>query len=235
LPDTPPCISRKIEELMRNSLDGTATGEQGHNSAAEPNGTREVVIPHDPKAGPVSAVRNVLLQSSLGNLKASGYYDRYVQLIAPELLAQLLSSLGPGWIPVELASAHYEACENLMLSARELAKVGSQVGDRLQETALVSSAKKARDADFDLWEALSSLHRMWGRLYQGGSVQVVKLGAREKLLELRGFSLTRFHYFRQATLTAIGASYSALGPRMTSVRIQSYSPKTHEMVVRSSW
>jgi hypothetical protein len=220
---------------MGNMLDANSPGEPGLESTPETIGTREVVIPHDPKAGPVSAVRNVLIQSSLGNLKASGYYDRYVQLIAPEVLAQLLSSLGPGWIPLELASAHYEACEHLMLSAKELAKMGSQVGDRLQETALVSSAKKARDADFDLWEAMSALHRMWARLYQGGSVQVVKVGAREKLLEIRGFSLNRFHYYRQTALAAIGASYSALGPRMTSVRIQSYSPKTHELVVRSSW
>lgn len=198
-------------------------------------GAPEVVIPHDPKAGPITAVRNALIQSSLANLKACGYYDRYERLIAPDVLTELLACLGPGWIPVALASAHYEACENMVLGAKELARLGSQVGERVQEAALVSSAKKSRDADFDLWDAASPLHRVWARLYQGGSVQVVKLGPREKLVELRGFTLARFNYYRQAMVTAIRASYTALGERTPTARLQSYNPKTHEMVVRSSW
>lgn len=220
---------------MRNSFDAASSAEPLFESGIEPIGSREIVIPHDPRAQPLSAVRNVVLQSSLASLKAAGYYDRYVELIAPEVLSKLLSSLGPGWIPVELASAHYEACEGLMLNAQQLAGMGAKVGERLQETALISSAKKSRDEEFDLWSAMAGLHRMWPRLYQGGSVQVVRLGPRAKLLEIHGFTLNRFHYYRQAMLTVIATAYSALGPRMSSVRIVSFSAKTCELVVRSSW
>jgi hypothetical protein len=196
-------------------------------------GPREIIMPHDPNAGPVTAVRNVVIQSSLKNLQVNGHYERYVSLIAPATLAEL-ERLGPGWVPLALASAHYEACENLMLSPQELAALGSKVGENLQETALVSSAKKVRDADFDVWSAVPALHRMWARLNQGGSVQIVRTGPREKLLEMRGFSLNRFHYYRQAQVWVVAAAESALGPRM-AVKILSYSKKTHELVLRTNW
>jgi hypothetical protein len=198
-------------------------------------GGREIIIPHDPSAGPVTAVRNVVVQSSLTHLKANGYYDRYVTLIAPHVLEQLSSSVGPSWIPIALVLAHYEACENLMLSADELNKAASQTGDRLQETALVSPAKRARPADFDLWTGIAALHRMWGRLYQGGSVQFVKLGPKEQMVEVRGFPQNQFSYYRKGQLTVIATSYAALGAQITSIKLASYSPKSGEVAIRISW
>jgi hypothetical protein len=217
---------------MRRSLDTDSV----EGPELEPQtATREILIPHVATVLPLTAVRNVFLQSSLAGLKARGYFERYAQLIAPAVLSELQASLAPGWIPVELATAHYQACEGLMLSAEQLVEIGSQVGDRLQESVLVSSAKRVREPGFDMWDAMLALHRMWARLYQGGSVQVVKLGPREKLIETRGFSLFRFHYYRQTSLAAIAAAYRALGADVTSVKIASYSAKTHDMVVRTSW
>jgi hypothetical protein len=220
---------------MRRSLDSDSCSEPDSEAAAAATGTREILIPHAATVLPLTAVRNVFIQSSLAGLRAKGYYDRYVQLIDPAVLSQLLSSLAPGWIPLKLVDAHYEACEGLMLSPQNLTEIGGQVGHRLQESVLVSSAKRVRDADFDMWDVMLSLHRMWARLYQGGSVQVVKLGPREKLIETRGLSLFRFHYYRQTSLCAIAAAYRSLGAEATSVKIVSYSAKTHEMVVRTSW
>lgn len=196
--------------------------------------SREIVVPHTPGAGPVTAVRNVLIQSSLATLRANGYYHRYEQLIAPTVLEQLLASVGPGWLPIALADAHYAACDSLMLTQDELAKLGTGVGARVQETTLVSSAKRSRPADFDLWSLGDALHRMWARHYQGGSVQVMRAGPCEKLLEMRGFSLTRHRYFRYGMLMVIAVCHKAVAP-ITAAKIESYSPKTNDLVVRVSW
>jgi hypothetical protein len=83
------------------------------------SGEREIIFPHDPTRGPVTAVRNVLLQTSLDELKAKGHYDRYVQLIAPEMLEQIQTFLAPGWVPIEIAHAHYAACERLGLTSEQ--------------------------------------------------------------------------------------------------------------------
>jgi hypothetical protein len=197
--------------------------------------TREIVIPHQPGSGPLTAVRNVLIQASLGQLKTQGHYDRYVRLIEPRQLEDLLSRLGPGWIPVELALSHYEACEKLELTAEDFEAMGAAVGDRVQETLLVSPAKKAQKADFDLWQAIPALQRVWPRVFQGGSAQIVRLGPKDMAVEERGFVLNRFHYYRQAHVAALRSTYSAVGTRITLVKVASYDPAKDEMIVRVAW
>jgi hypothetical protein len=210
--------------LSTNARDGRRTAE-----------TREIVIPHDPAAGPLTAVRNVLVQASLSQLKIHGHYERYTRLIEPHLLEQLLSSLAPGWIPVELVLAHYEACENLGLGREDFEAMGEGVGDRVQDTMLISPAKKAREADFDLWQGVHALQRVWPRVFKGGSVQVVKVGPRAMLVEELGFVLNRYQYYRQAHLAALRTTYGALGTRVTLVRVVSYHAGTDEMVVHVAW
>ncbi|HEY2733204.1 MAG TPA: hypothetical protein VGI70_04430 [Polyangiales bacterium] len=195
----------------------------------------EIVLAHDPNAVPATAVRNVLIQSSLTELKATGYYDRYAALIAPEVLTELAANLGPGWIPIELALAHYEACDKMNLSAEDFALLGARVGDRVQGAVLVTSAKKKRDEDFDLWNVEAQLHRMWARLFQGGSLQVVKLGPKMKLLQARGIRLNRYHYYRQGHLAALRATHSAIGVELTTLQIASYDEANDELTVRLGW
>jgi hypothetical protein len=203
----------------------------------EPNPlqVREIVIPHDPDAGPVTAVKNLLLQFSLAQLKAHGLYDTYAKLIAPEVLTQLLAQLGPGWVPVEFAMAHYEACDRLNLDAQQIDGLGKTVGDRIQNTALISAAKRTRDADFDVWDEVGSLHRMWSRLYQGGSVQISKLGPKDQLIERRGYPMNRFRYYRQAQLGVFTAAYAAFGIELTRREIRDIKASEHEVMFWLSW
>jgi hypothetical protein len=222
---------------MRDSLPSGRAGDPepvaDRNKAAPES--REVIIPHDAAAGPVTTVRNVVVQFSIAQLKEHGLYERYAQAISPRVLEELLSHLAPGWIPVELVLAHYDACEKLGLSTEELTKLGARTGDRLQETSLVSVAKKVRSPDFDLWSAVGALYRMWARLYQGGSVQIVRLAPKIKVLEQRGFPMNRYAYFRQAQLGAVSSSYTALGARVSSLQLTSYDADKGEAVMRLTW
>lgn len=197
--------------------------------------TGEILVAHDPNAGDVTEVRNLVLQSSLAELKAHGYYERYVQHIEPSTLEDLLSRVAPGWVPVDLAMAHYKACDDMNLSTEELSAMGRSVGERIQETTLVSAAKTSRDENFDPWQVEAQLHRMWQRLYRGGSIQVTKLGSKEKLIEQRGYPMNRFHYYRQALVWALGATHTAVGLRVSRIRVEKYEPDTHEVGVRLSW
>jgi hypothetical protein len=196
---------------------------------------REIIFPHDPAAGPVTAVRNVVLQFSIAELKEHGYYDRYAELIDPKALDELLSSLGPGWIPVELGMAHYEACERLQLSVEDRSRLGARTGDRLQETTLVTARKKARLPEVDLWNEIGPLHRMWSRLYQGGSVQIVKLGPKDQLFEQRGFPMNRFLYYREGQLSAIASAFAAIGVRLSTIKVESHHAGRGEISARLSW
>jgi hypothetical protein len=203
-------------------------------SAAD-GGERENIYPHDRTRGPVTAVRNVLLQTSLNELQENGHYERYVQLIAPEKLEQLQTFLAPGWVPIEIADAHYAACNGLDLSSAQSGRLGARIGNRLQQTLFVSNAKGARDPDFDLWKVTPGLYRMWARLYQGGSVQLTRLGEHETLIGQLGFTLNRYEYYRQAQMRAIAAAYASVGTRITRFDIERYDPETHEIEFHMAW
>jgi hypothetical protein len=196
---------------------------------------REIMIPHVRDIQPCTAVRNVVIQSSIAQLQEAGYYERYLTIIDPQRLKELLSSFAPGWTPIDLALAHYEACDRLELTSDEQAALGQRIGARLQETALVSAAKRSRGSDFDLWTATGNLHRMWARLYQGGSAQVVKLGPKDKLVELRAFALSRCRYYRNAQLAGIGAAYEALGVKIASSKVVNYNLARDELTFHFTW
>lgn len=228
------------QEISRRSRYDHGNGREMPTDAdkkgAQSAETREILVPYDPAAGPVTAVRNVIIQESLNQLRTNQHFERYAKLIAADVLEQLIDlSLAPGWIPIELALAHYEACDNLMLTSEQFAVMGYAVGERVHGTMLVSSAKKARDPGYDPWSAEGALQRMWPRLFQGGSVQVVKLGPKAKLMEERGFRLNRYHYYRQAHLAAVMSTHSSLGIHDVQTKVESYSPARDELVVRVSW
>jgi hypothetical protein len=196
--------------------------------------SREIVVPHLANAGPVTAVKNVLIQFSLAQLKSEGHYERYAQLVEPAVLEELLQLLGPGWIPIELAHKHYEACERMRLEAAELAGVGVGVGQRLQQTVLVAGTRGS-PAELDMWKEVGSVLRMWPRVFRGGSVQLTKLGATESLVEQRGLALNRYAYVRQAQINVITAACAGLGLDSLKLEVAKYSATRDELTFHCSW
>jgi hypothetical protein len=196
---------------------------------------REIIIAHLPDIRPCTAIRNVVIQSSLAQLQEEGHYERYLKHIDPEKLEELKATFAPGWTPIALAHAHYQACEDIGLTQDEIAKLGQRIGWRLHETTLVHSAKRNPAPEFDLWEASGALYRVWARTYEGGSCQVVRLGPKDKLVELKGFSLTRYRYYRIAQLHGIGSAYQRFGVKVETLKLVSYNPTGDELTFRFSW
>lgn len=194
----------------------------------------EEIYAHVPDAAPVSAVKGALLHTSIAQLKANEHYLRYLSLVDPTVPERIMTTLAISWIPIGLATAHYQACDNLMLSAEAINSLGVRVGDRMQQTSLAASARSTQKNE-EVWEHVGALHRMWARHYQGGSVRVVKLGPHDMQLEQRGFVINQFRYYRLAQLAAIGISFEAIGARMSTLRIVSYSAPRDELVMQLGW
>lgn len=195
----------------------------------------EIRIPHAPHSRPVTAVKNVLLQASLARLKETGLYPRYAANVSPSVPEQIESNLAMSWMPIELAVAHYGACESMVLDTEQVTEVGTGVGERVKETQLVTSSKKTREEDTSNWDNMGSLYRIWARSFQGGSVQIVKLGPKDMLLEQRGFVLTQYRYYRQAQLAVLRSSFEAFGMQITSLKTASYSAARDEVGIRLTW
>lgn len=192
------------------------------------------MIAHEQDFEPLTAVRNTVVQASLGELRFAGYYERYAANVDPDVLAELLSNLAPSWVPIDLVDAHYRACDAMSLNAGELQRLGEAVGVRVRQTSIVVGSKPS-DEPVDVWSIVAQLHRAWKRVYLGGSVQIVKLGPKDELIELRGHSLYRYPYFRFGSLAAITAAHEAAGARIQSNRIVRYDALTHEIVLHLTW
>src|SRR5215471_15738818 len=101
-----------------------------------PTRKREIVVPHDAEIRPVTAMRSGLIQSSFTQLREHGYFERYAAHIDAGTLQELMSTLGPSWVPIELVDAHYRACDAMRLDKEEMDRMGQATGKRVRETSL---------------------------------------------------------------------------------------------------
>ena len=166
----------------------------------------EVVVPFAEGAmRPVSAVRGTLIATSILSLRAHGYYERYVQNLEAAHRDRVLTALATEWLGVDVAMAHYEACEALGLAAHVQRAIGEEVGDRTQKTFFGFLVRSARTAGITPWTAFTYVHRARERSYQGGDVSVLKVGPKEALVTCAGLPFVRVPYFRHGFIGAQAA------------------------------
>jgi hypothetical protein len=195
----------------------------------------EVIIPHAPVVLVATNVRSTLLQSSLATIKAIGRFERYVSLLDPLHRETILESLAPGWLPIQVACAHYHACDQLALSAEETMRVGELVGDRIQGTFLTTLTKVARGAGVTPWLLLKRFDRLWSRLFEGGSVQLTKTGPKDMALEIRSAILPRYEYFRVGFCGVVRAGFKFVGVRASYVKIEQWASGSDRLILRAAW
>jgi hypothetical protein len=147
---------------------------------------------------PASSVRTTLISSSLRSLRAHGHFDRYARALPREHHEAVLRSLGPSWLPIEHAVAHYTACDALGLGQDELNAIGSEVGERIQGTFMGTLAKTMTTLGVTPWLPFGQFQRLWDRVFQGGGVAVYRLGPSAARVEIRSVCLARIEYFRRA-------------------------------------
>ena len=159
----------------------------------------QVVVPFtSARSQPATEARSTLLTTSVQAMRAHGHFARYEQALDKELKETILTAVAGMWLPLEVAMAHYAACDSLKLSSQEELAIGREVGERVQGTLLGLLVRTAKTAGLTPWAGLSHATKLWERLFQGGSVQVIKLGPKEARLEMVNNRLFSIAYFRNA-------------------------------------
>ncbi|HEY2515428.1 MAG TPA: hypothetical protein VGI39_31385 [Polyangiaceae bacterium] len=162
---------------------------------------REVLVPLSVPRGtvpPVTLVRSTLLVSSLRSIRARGHFDRYLALLPSEHHDTIRSAIAGVWLSMELAVAHYQACDGLGLPAEEQVEIGREVGTAIQGTFLGTIVKMAKGAGVSPWALFAQYQKLWDRLLTGGGIEVTKVGPKEIVLECVNLSLVAIPYFRTA-------------------------------------
>jgi hypothetical protein len=162
----------------------------------------EILVPlraADHLLGIATHVRTTLIVSSLQSLRRRERFDDYLALLPAERHAAVQSMIAGQWAPMELALAHYQACQALGLQAAELNLVGREVGDRIQGTFLATVVRMAGSVGATPWTALSQAGRLYERIFRGGGgLGVVKVGPKEARARLVGVPLAGITYFNVA-------------------------------------
>jgi hypothetical protein len=196
---------------------------------------REVIIPHLSPLTSATHVRSTLLQSSLNFLRERGHFERYLKLVDAEHRETIIASLAPIWLPIEVGIAHYRACDALQLPPDELVAIGESVGDRIQGTFMKTLVQSARLAGVTPWVLFKRFDRMWGRLFQGGSIEVLKIGPKDLTVEIRGARISQFGYFRTGFTGVVRAGFKIVGVRAAYVNEAPWESKLDRFVMRAAW
>ena len=196
---------------------------------------REIIIPHSEPLTSASHVRSTLIQSSLATLKTLDLYERYLDVLPLQHHETILGAIAPSWLPIELALVHYDACDGLELGHEQLLPIGERVGDRMQGSFMETLTRAARGAGVTPWLLLKRFDVLWGRLLQGGSIELTKVGPKDLTIEIRGAALPRYAYFRHAFCGVVRAGFKYVGVRAAYVRIANWDPARDRFVMRAAW
>jgi hypothetical protein len=162
-------------------------------------GAEEVVVPFRVGPGKVSVAthfKSTWLTASIDGLKARGHYARYAELLAARHRETILHAIAGVWLPMEVAQAHYAACDALLLTQAEQVAMGREVLSRLRKTIFSLAFRAARDIGVTPWTLLKLLPAQFDREVRGGACGVFRVGPKDARIELIGFPLSSSPYTR---------------------------------------
>jgi hypothetical protein len=161
----------------------------------------------------VSQVRSTLLSASLTAIRRMGWEQRYFAQLPASLHGEMRNLTAGFWVPVDIAQAHYTACDAMMLTDVEAMALGEDVSMKTQQAFIATLGKAAAGVGVTPWVLFQSVHRIWGRMVQGADTGVYKVGPKEALVCLVACSLADLRYFR----VGLVGYYRAIARVVTSV------------------
>ena len=186
------------------------------------------------EASPLTHVRSTILVSGIAELRARSLFDAYMARLEPGTRDAIATMVAGVWVPVHLATKHFEAADGLGLSGEEAFDVGAAAGRRFQQTLWGTLVRVAVNAGADPWIILDSYDRLWPRGFDGGGFVVTQVGPKEATIELLSVPFSRFAYFRDAFRGVNGAG---LGLFASTLYVREIPRRAHPngFVVRASW
>ena len=162
----------------------------------------ELILPFSPPerdAVPAAThVRGTVLCSSQRALRLRGLYDEYAAHLPMADRKAMLEISPATWVPIEMAVAHYSACDRLPLTPSIIDEIGGEMGRRVNESSLSVLVRMSREAGVTPWAPLTRVNRFREATWRGGSNAVWKIGPKEARLEWAGIPCASISYFMLA-------------------------------------
>lgn len=146
-----------------------------------------------------SRVRSTWLASSFRSVREIGRIDQYLVHLPREYHEHMLSSVPGLWLPIDVAIAHYEACNKLDLSNPQRIDIGIAATRHAHQSIIGVALRAAHASGLTPWAIIPQFHRIWQHAFVGGAVSVHRLGPKEIRLEIVAWPCARVDYCRVAT------------------------------------
>jgi hypothetical protein len=140
--------------------------------------------------------RSTWLTASQATIRARGYGARYEAAIDREYRDRVLALVAGVWMPMEIARAHYTACDRLDLPTAELVDIGKAATQRANATTLSFMSRLAKGSGATPWTVLAQTPRLVSATADDGAVAVARLGPKEARVEFVGYPLAGIRYNR---------------------------------------
>lgn len=167
-------------------------------------------------------------------IKAAGYGEAYEALLPREMHDTIVNTVAGMWLPVDVARAHYRACDGLNLSADAAAQLGRGTFARTKGLLLGAAVGLAKGVGVTPWTMVPHFQRFWLRGYDGGGVKVTKTGPKEFLMLITNFSLFESKYYR-AALRGLTGSLLELVCQKAYVVERPVSAPESSILFRAQW
>ncbi len=147
---------------------------------------------------PLSRVRSTILLASRTCIHQAGHGSRYDAVLDPAARRALDEAVAGVWLPLDVAKAHYRACDALDLGANAIAAIGRSTNDRVKVTLAGTFIRVFQEAGGTPWSVIPHWQRFWDRAYEGGALRVTKIGPKDARVDVIACALCESHYFRHA-------------------------------------
>ncbi len=211
----------------------------GHRNDADPRRTPGTTVFLDfpvprQRLATATQFRTTWLASSLAAIRKRNLMERYRAALDPRYYEIILETVAGQWAPIEVALAHYDACDHLGLTSVELVTIGREVSERVHGSMLATVVKLAKQSGVTPWSAMSQFNRLWEKIFDGGGVCVYQSGHKDAVIEIAGWPLANKRYVR-GSMPGVVEGMLTLFCRRAFVRFLPRESDDLTAVLRAQW
>src|SRR5260370_9460074 len=106
-------------------------------------------------------------------------------------------SLAAGlWLPIDVAVAHYSACDRLGIDRGQIEEIGNDVGQRIQKSIISVAVRVTREVGATPWHVFPHVPRLNELTWRGGAFEIAKLGPKDARMDWVGQPCAAISYYR---------------------------------------
>lgn len=137
-----------------------------------------------------------MLCASIQSLRNRSLYEQYLERLAAPDRDEIHALTAGIWLPVKRALVHYAACDALLLERTDRIEIGTDVGQRIQQSLVSVIVRLSREGGMTPWSVITRADKLRQQTWQGGGLKVEKLGPKDARLLWAAQPCARSIHFR---------------------------------------